>query len=426
MPLTPSTHTRRAVAAATAAVRPPRFRAEPWMLPTAAALAAALCGARASAQQATGAAVVAAAAAPADSAAPPAAAVAPTATALPAFLSSIQANAYVSLGYSYNANRPGTRRNGLRVFDQYDNTLGVDVAELVLQRAVARPGDAGFRVDLTAGTGSPQSGQAAGLSLGQNADLQQAFVSYVAPVGSGLRVDAGKFVTHVGYEVYDGYDGYDSQYTRSLLFNYAGPFTHTGAKASYTFSRHVSAMVGVLNGWDNAVDNNGGKSVGAQIVLTPAAPVAVYLNYMGGPEKTDTSGYRRNVYDVAASWQLRPGLTLGADGVYGTERGASLVEPGGDATWRGVAGYVTVSATPRLALGLRGESMRDAGGTRFGLGERATVSEITLTPTYKVSDRVVVRGDARIDRSSRPMFIREAGALRRQQATFAGNVIFVY
>lgn len=358
-----------------------------------------------------------------DSATPAAAA---PAAEVPPFFREVQANAYVSLGYSYNANRPGTRRNGLRVFDQYDNTLGVDVAEVVLQRPVTKAGDAGFRVDLTAGSGSPESGQALGLSLGRNADLQQAFASYVVPVGSGLRLDAGKFTTHVGYEVYDGFDGYNSQYSRSLLFNYAGPFTHTGAKASYSFNSRVSAMVAVLNGWDNAEDNNRGKSVGAQLALVPVAPVAVYLNYVGGPEKTDTSGYMRNVFDVAATWKVVPRLSLGVNGIYGQENDASLAAPGDDAVWSGVAGYATVDATSRFALGLRGETMRDEGGTRFGLGEAVTVRELTLTPTYRVTDRIVIRADARFDSANQSLFIKDDGLLRKRQTTVAGNVMLLY
>ena len=77
----------------------------------------------------------------------------------------------------------------------------------------------------------------------------------------------------------------------------------------------------------------------------PAAPVAVFLNYVGGPEKTDTSGYMRNVFDVAATWKVAPRLGLGVNGIYGQEKAASLAAPGDDAVWGGVAGYASVDAT---------------------------------------------------------------------------------
>jgi hypothetical protein len=49
-----------------------------------------------------------------------------------------------------------------------------------------------------------------------------------------------------------------------------------------------------------------------------------------------------------------------------------------------------------------------------------------VTPTYKVSDRFVVRGDLRFDSANRAVFVRESGALRARQTTVAGNVVFVY
>ena len=57
----------------------------------------------------------------------------------------------------------------------------------------------------------------------EDIDVQQAFASWIAPVGSGLRLDFGKFVTHFGYEVIQGYDGWNDNATRSQLFGFAIP-----------------------------------------------------------------------------------------------------------------------------------------------------------------------------------------------------------
>ena len=128
-----------------------------------------------------------------------------------------------------------------------------------MQKAVAKAGDAGFRIDLVAGTFAGLE-QSAGLRIGDNADLQQAFVSYIAPLGSGLRFDAGKFVTHMGYELIEGYDGYNDNYSRSLLFNYAIPLTHTGVKASYSLNP------------EGVGDGDGGERAGtSRSTTTPAS-----------------------------------------------------------------------------------------------------------------------------------------------------------
>ena len=343
----------------------------------------------------------------------------------PSFFTDIQVNAFASFGYTYNMNTPTSRLNSYRIFDSDDNTFNVDVAELVLQKTVAKTGDAGFRMDLEVGGAIPEKEQSYGLSVGRSADLQQAFLSYVAPLGSGARLDFGKFITHMGTEVIEGYDGYNDNYTRSFLFNYAIPLTHTGVKASYALNGSLSAMVMVVNGWDNAKDNNRSKSVGAQIMLLPVSPVTVYLNYLGGPEKADTNSHVRNTYDVVASWKVLKALTLGVNGDYGVENGASLTEPGKNAVWKGVAGYARVDLTSKLALGLRGETFHDEGGTRLGVSAPATVGEFTFTPTYKLGDRFIVRSDLRFDSANTPLFVKNSG-LSDKQTTISTNIIFVY
>jgi hypothetical protein len=196
----------------------------------------------------------------------PAAPAAPTAPAAPAtppakpWYEEIAVNGCVSANYSYNFNRPDSGTNQLRVFDFDDNSFKVDVAEVVLQKAISKPGEAGFRADLVAGSSIPRVSSSFGLLQGQDVDLQQAYLSWIAPVGSGLRLDAGKFVTHFGYELIDGYDGYNDNATRSFLFGYTIPFTHTGLKASYTFSDQLAGMFEIVNGWDVARDNNSGKA----------------------------------------------------------------------------------------------------------------------------------------------------------------------
>ena len=204
--------------------------------------------------------------------------------------------------------RPGTSTtptgrlrhlNQYRVFDYQDNSVNIDAAEIVLQKAVEKPGDAGFRVDAVAGAVA-RVASAAGLFQGQDFDLQQAFVSYVAPLGSGLRFDFGKFVTHMGYEVIEGYDGWNDNATRSFVFGYAIPFTNTGLKASYTFGDELAGMLLLTNGWDVVKDNNSGKSFGAQLVWTPSKAVTVTGNYIGGPEQRE---HERDTGETSAtSW----------------------------------------------------------------------------------------------------------------------------
>ena len=346
------------------------------------------------------------------------------AAALPKWFDDLAVNAFVSTAYEYNSNRPTTGATSYRVFDFSDNSFNLDVAEVVVQIAASKPNDAGFRVDFAAGNSIPQISKTQDQTVAQF-DLQQAFASYIAPLGSGLRFDVGKFVTHMGYEVIEGYDGYNDNYSRSILFGYAIPFTHTGVKASYAFSSKVAGMVEVVNGWDLLRDNNRSKSVGAQLTLTPVAPLQVLLNWIGGPELANDNHTNRNVFDLVAILKPTNTLTLGVNGDYGKENGTSLVNPGSDATWKGIAGYATLALTNKFSVALRGETFHDEDGVRLGTGTRATLSEGTFTPTYKFTDHVLLRGEARYDKANQPILTKR-GTLADTQTTVAANVIFVY
>src|SRR6266850_4828875 len=158
---------------------------------------------------------------------------------IPAWLHEMTLDGFLAASYSYNFNRPASATNQLRVFDFDDNSFKLDEFELVAQHPVAKPRDSGFRVDLTVGSSEPRIAASTGLfrddsSQAGDLDIHQAFASYVAPLGLGLRIDAGKFITSHGYEVIDGYDGWNDNATRSLLFGYAIPFTHVGVRGAYT------------------------------------------------------------------------------------------------------------------------------------------------------------------------------------------------
>jgi hypothetical protein len=331
-------------------------------------------------------------------------------------------NAFVSASYSYNFNRPDSGTNQLRVFDFDDNSFKVDVAEVVLQKAISKPGEAGFRVDFEAGSSIPRVSSSFGLLQGQDVDLQQAFLSWIAPVGSGLRLDLGKFVTHFGYEVIEGYDGYNDNATRSLLFGFETPATHTGLKASYTFSDQLAGMFEICNGWDVARDNNTSKSLGLQLTWTPAKGVTVYGNFMTGPERANVNSDPRSVFDVVAQWKLTDLTVFTLDAVYGSEKGA--VTPGETASWSGIAGYARLGISDAFALCLRAEYFNDADGARTGTVQK--VKEVTVTPEYKVSSHLILRGDLRVDWSDADVFSKNDGAFKGNQATVLLNGIYLF
>jgi hypothetical protein len=332
----------------------------------------------------------------------------------------ITVNGFVSASYNYNLERPPSQRNAYRVFDFADRTFKVDVFELVAQRPVSKPNDTGFRADLALGSSVPLVSSASSVFFFQShdVDLQQAFASWIAPVGSGLRLDAGKFVTHLGYEVIEGYDGWNDQATRSLLFGFAIPFTHTGLRAGYTFSPHVSGLLLVVNGWDNASDNNTSPSFGAQLALTPAPPATIVLNAISGPERNGDTHDMRTVLDGVATWKASSVWTLGVNGDIGRER--NLLFPPADAHWKGIAGYVRFAPSGPFALSLRGESFDDEEGARTGVSQ--SINEVTLTPEVRLGAGTIARADLRVDHSTAASFSTHDGFGHRQR-TILVNVL---
>lgn len=336
----------------------------------------------------------------------------------------LEVNGFASVAYLYNVNDPMEETNQLRVFDTDDGTINVDVIELVVQKPAAAAGEAGFRVDLTAGSTIPQAAASAGLfrdaeGNAEDFDLQQAFVSYVGDVGRGLRLDVGKFVTHMGYELIEGFDGYNDHYSRSILFGYAIPFTHTGAKVSYPFSDTLSGTLMVANGWDNVKDSNDGKTIGAQLAAV-IGPANAWLNYVGGPEQAGEDGNLRHVVDVIGTVEAADAVTLGVNADFGWEEDAVMT---GNATWMGAALYGRWDATAKVSLALRGEVFDDRDGARTGLAQ--TLVEGTLSPAVKLGGNVVLRGDLRIDSSSEEPFMRSDGMGKGRQVTFAINALGV-
>lgn len=344
------------------------------------------------------------------------------------------ANAFFSASYTYNFNHPDSQLNQLRVFDFHADKLVFDVGELVVQKPVSKPKDWGIRLDLTAGSDDPEVSASYGLfrhcgdGKAGDVDIHQLFVSYIAPVGSGLRIDFGKFVTPLGFEVIDGYDGYNDNYSRSFLFGYGLPFTHTGIKTSYTFNPKVSAMVMLVQGADVVKDNNSSKSVGAQLALTPSKKWTIYTNYFGGAERKDDNHDLRHTFDVVAVYKATPKLTLSVDSVYGRE--ANAAGPSHDGSWAGGALFGRYNFTEHWALAARGELFNDKDGVRTATVQR--LSSFVVTPEYKIPVNVhsfkstfVVRGDVRFDKSNQNVFQHYAEYKDRQN-TVAWNVLYYF
>lgn len=353
----------------------------------------------------------------------------------------ITTNGFLSFSYTYNTNDPTPRLNQFRVFDFNEDNPQLDVAQLVVQHPVTESRQFGFRVNVLAGSGVPEVTAAYGMfrdtrtGVAHHFDIPEAYLSYVAPVGKGLRVDLGKFVTPFGYEVIGGYDGYNDTFSRSFIFGYGIPFTHTGAKASYSLSRRISAAFFLTNGCEAVTRLNAGVTAIGQITATTSSTTNLAFTFLHGPEQPHNTHDQRSLYELTGAWKVIPRLTLGFDGLYADEDQAA--PNGSDAIWKGLAGYSKVNLTKRFSLAFRGEVFADIGGSRTGISQ--TLRGFTLTPEYvlpaqlsrvrsefhHLDGKFVIRGEFRQDLSDQNSFRKGAG-FTNHQFTTAVNLIYLF
>jgi hypothetical protein len=210
-------------------------------------------------------------------------------------------------------------------------------------------------------------------------DLLEAHALVRVPVARGLTVKAGKCTTPMGYEVIEAPN--DLLPSRSFLFGFAIPFTHTGAIATLELNERWKVGYGLVLGWDVWDDNNDALTHLGSVTWTSASGRdAVTLNAIVGAEREDEDDDLRTVLDATWTHSFCDGAwktALNAD--YGTEEGAA--PGGGDATWWGVAGYVTRTFSDRLSATARVEYFRDEDGTR--IGEEAALGEATFGLDWK-------------------------------------------
>lgn len=372
----------------------------------------------------------------------------------------------VGVDYLYDVNRPaGSAPPFLRSFEDKSNSFILNLGNLHFERA-SKDG-LGFVADVDFGetanvvNNSTFFGRTNGTdpvtgnSIPQNGngtdffDVRQFYLTYTIPVGSGIKLQAGRFVTLHGAEVIKSYNNLNYNITNSILFGYAIPFTHTGLMATYAFNDQWTLNLGIVNGWDNVADNNDGKSVHGMLTWAPSSAFSIAVSGIYGPEQSTHSvpDNLGNVLVVHAGRSKRflqttvitakptDQLTLILDYDYANE--SDVVPRDGllrTAQWQGAAGYIIYAFTDKLSGALRAEIFDDMDGMRtlaagvngFGPGNQATYYEVTPTLTYKVVDGLFWRNEYRHDESdSKKVFPRE-NLFVRGQDTLATELVYTF
>ena len=336
--------------------------------------------------------------------------------------------AYIENSMVWNMGRSGRghTNNELRFYDNEDGYT-FNMAEFSIKKDPSERYPFGYGLVLTAGIDS-QKNHAIGIFRGDTdaypfrntakVDLQEAYASYLIPIGSGLTVKAGKFVTLLGYEVIESPNNLN--FSRSFLYSFSIPLTHVGALLSYSPLPWLSITAGPVVGWDVADDNNSRMSVMGQFAVTAVKDLALTLNWITGPEQFNEDGNPRTVLDFIAAYTGVKNLTLALNVDYGWEYNEAALAASGtrsnnDASWWGWAAYAAYDWTEKLRTAIRLEYFQDTAGVRTlaaatGAGTRVALWDVTATIQYKIWKGLVGRLEYRHDNANEKVFaIRAPG-----------------
>ena len=322
-----------------------------------------------------------------------------------------------------------------RTFDVHDGSLSLSLAELEIEK-VPEFGGVGYKFDLAFGEtqdiiidsikGAVGAPAASDSVTDFDKVFQHASVSYVAPIGLGLRLDAGKFVTHIGGETITTVKNWN--YSHSFFYTYAIPFQDTGIHVSYPWTDTFYTDFYLLNGWNVTIDNNSGKTLGPAIGWIPTPWFQLYTNYLVGPEQSDTSSNLRHIWDTQVflgpfgPWSFLINQDLGfEENALGGGTQSSM--------WYGLTGYARYKVNDWLEPSLRIEYFKDRDGAATLVDQ--DLWGFTLTLNTKLAETkgsvVLFRPEIRYDRSNQGFFTRQSSFRGEQhQLTLGAGLTWLF
>ncbi len=317
-----------------------------------------------------------------------------------------------------------------RVFDFKHDAAIFHTLELILAKAPETgfggtlDVNAGKDADVIAAYGTIDKNKGPANGANHYFDVTQAYLYYGA---GAFNVIGGKFVTLAGAEVINSAG--DTNYSRSILFGYAIPFTHTGIRGTWKANDQTSLIVGVNQGWDAFEDPNSDKTVEVGLTYAPSKTMSFAANYYGGkelvanyPKSTDLNGMR-NLIDLVGTFNVTDALTLVVNYDWGSQDKGDPA--GGDAKWQGIAGYANYQINDQWRVSLRGEYFDDKQGYRTGVQQKW--KEATVTVAWMPIKPLELRLEGRYDKSDKDAFLRSDGVTPTgSQSSFAFEALYKF
>ena len=305
--------------------------------------------------------------------------------------SSTTLTAYLDVYYRALLKNGGGSNNNFTSFTNTHNSFKLGMASIKVDQTLGK-----FTASLDLGIGK----RADEFSYNDKdilTNIKGATIAYA--VTDKLKITAGKFSTHIGYELLDATS--NRNYSMSYGFSY-GPFFHTGFKADIALGGKTALMVGLVDPTDYTSFNSKPKYIIAQISsASKNDKLKGYLNYLKGDITTQ--------YNLVVVASLTNKVSTAFDASINQQKFGTR-----GSSWSSKAFYINYDISEKLGLTLREDFFSDRTISPIGLG---SINATTLSGKIKIN-KITMIPEVRIDRGITPLFSTKTGT-----ATNASNFL---
>jgi hypothetical protein len=277
-------------------------------------------------------------------------------------------------------------------------------------------------------------------------DPTQFYLDVNVPVGNGLKIRAGKFVTLMGYETINPLG--NPFYSHSWMFS-AEPLTHLGVVGFYNVTDQLSVAAGFSRGWDQAFEDNNNCAVDfiGQVSYKINNQWTAALNWTVGPENDHDNSHYRTAINPIVRWQATERLSFAVEGLYVYDGGLNQdtdvrTHAYGD-VW-GATVYGSYVINDYVTANVRLEKFHSYSGS-IGAADHVSdtlnlasstvptinVYDVTLGvtihpfPKDPIGKNLMIRPETRYSWSEDPIFVTGSRS-DQDQWTFGADVIFAF
>jgi hypothetical protein len=291
-------------------------------------------------------------------------------------------------GY-YKADFAGFKENNKTSFTNSNGSLQLGMVSLKVDQSFSSK----FTGTLDLGVGK-RAEEFSYNDKGLATSIKQAFLSYA--LSPKIKLSAGKWATHVGYELLDAYA--NRNYSMSYGFSY-GPFFHTGVKADISLGGKSAMMIGIAQPTDFVSSNSPDKVFIAQFSSASSNDkLKGYLNFQGAKDKSQ--------FDLVLNGIVSPTVAINYDGTIATNAGKS---------WSSNALYVNYDPIAKLGFTLRSEYFNDVNSV---VGVGTSIFQNTLSANVHFNKLTIIP-EIRFDNAKDKVFLNKNNNLN----PYAGDFI---